>query len=180
MIVAHSMGGLVSRAAMACEARSKVERVVLLGTPNSGSFAPVQALRGVYAVVRKIARLSQQSDRGVCWRRKCSTLFRASITCCRQRTTSRIRISSMRRRGRERAGAERAAAANVRVRCSGRSHPAMSASSNIVGAGQETVTRASRRKDEFVYTITRHGDGTVPIACAELAGRAHVLHHRGA
>ena len=36
-----------------------VERVVLLGTPNAGSFAPVQALRGVYAVVRKIARLSQ-------------------------------------------------------------------------------------------------------------------------
>jgi predicted Fe-S protein YdhL (DUF1289 family) len=41
---------------------------------------------------------------------------------------------------------------------------------NIVGAGQETVTRATRRKDEFVYTITRHGDGTVPIAYAELPG----------
>ena len=34
-----------------------VERVVLLGTPNQGSFAPVQVLRGTYATVRKIARL---------------------------------------------------------------------------------------------------------------------------
>src|SRR6185295_7863451 len=58
MIVAHSMGGLVSRAAMAHAGLEHVERVVLLGTPNTGSFAPVLALRGVYAVVRKIARLS--------------------------------------------------------------------------------------------------------------------------
>jgi hypothetical protein len=36
--------------------------------------------------------------------------------------------------------------------------------------GQETVTCVSRQKDEFVYTITRHGDGTVPLACAELPG----------
>jgi hypothetical protein len=40
----------------------------------------------------------------------------------------------------------------------------------IVGTGQETVTRAARRNDEFVYTITRHGDGTVPSVRAELDG----------
>ena len=40
-----------------------VKRVVLLGTPNFGSFAPVQALRGTYAVVRKIARLVEQTPR---------------------------------------------------------------------------------------------------------------------
>ena len=28
-------------------------------------------------------------------------------------------------------------------------------------AGQETVTAVRRRSDDFVYTITRHGDGTV-------------------
>ncbi len=41
---------------------------------------------------------------------------------------------------------------------------------NIIGAGQETVTRATRRNGEFVYTITRQGDGTVPVAFAELPG----------
>jgi hypothetical protein len=59
MLVAHSMGGLVARAALALAGTGRVERVVLLGTPNFGSFAPVQALRGTYAVVRKIARLTQ-------------------------------------------------------------------------------------------------------------------------
>ncbi|MGN6454239.1 MAG: esterase/lipase family protein, partial [Steroidobacteraceae bacterium] len=61
-IVAHSMGGLVGRAALACGAAPHVERVVLLGTPNCGSFAAVQALRGTYAVVRKVARLALQAS----------------------------------------------------------------------------------------------------------------------
>src|SRR5581483_11521141 len=56
-IVAHSMGGLVSRAAVVLPGAERVERVLLLGSPNFGSFAPIQALRGTYAVVRKIARL---------------------------------------------------------------------------------------------------------------------------
>ena len=64
MVVAHSLGGLVARAAMALPGASRIERVVLMGTPNAGSFAPVQALRGVYAVVRKIARLAQHPHRG--------------------------------------------------------------------------------------------------------------------
>jgi hypothetical protein len=41
---------------------------------------------------------------------------------------------------------------------------------HIIGAGQETVTRATRQRDQFIYTITRQGDGTVPLACAELPG----------
>ena len=60
MLVAHSMGGLVARAALAQAGTERVRRVVLLGTPNFGSFAAVQALRGTYAVVRKLARLHQR------------------------------------------------------------------------------------------------------------------------
>jgi hypothetical protein len=36
--------------------------------------------------------------------------------------------------------------------------------------GQETVTSVRRRNDDFVYTITRHGDGTVPAISAALPG----------
>ena len=57
-IVAHSMGGLVSRAALTLPDTQHVERLVLLGTPNCGSFAAVQALRGTYVVVRKVASLA--------------------------------------------------------------------------------------------------------------------------
>jgi hypothetical protein len=41
---------------------------------------------------------------------------------------------------------------------------------SIVGIGQETVTAVRRRTDDFVYTITRHGDGTVPAISAALPG----------
>jgi hypothetical protein len=41
---------------------------------------------------------------------------------------------------------------------------------SIVGIGQETVTSVRRRDDDFVYTITRHGDGTVPAISAALGG----------
>jgi len=51
---------------------------------------------------------------------------------------------------------------------------------SIVGVGQETVTAVTRRNDDFVYTLTRHGDGTVPAVSAVLAGvrsaYAHVAH----
>jgi hypothetical protein len=40
----------------------------------------------------------------------------------------------------------------------------------IAGANQETVTAVARRRDDFLYTITRHGDGTVPTASALLPG----------
>jgi hypothetical protein len=39
-----------------------------------------------------------------------------------------------------------------------------------VGIGEETVTSVRRRNDDFVYTITRHGDGTVPAISAALPG----------
>jgi hypothetical protein len=40
----------------------------------------------------------------------------------------------------------------------------------VVGVGQETVTAVARRNDDFIYTITRHGDGTVPATSAGLPG----------
>src|SRR5690606_12636790 len=50
-IVAHSMGGLVSRAALA--AGAPIRRLIMLGTPNFGSFAPVAAWRATNDAVRK-------------------------------------------------------------------------------------------------------------------------------
>ncbi|MCK7508695.1 MAG: alpha/beta fold hydrolase [Desulfobacterales bacterium] len=55
-LVAHSMGGLVARAAVDSVSK-EVGRVVMLGTPNFGSFAPVQCIRGVYPVIKKLAFL---------------------------------------------------------------------------------------------------------------------------
>jgi pimeloyl-ACP methyl ester carboxylesterase len=55
-LVAHSMGGMVARAALK-HSPQNLGRVVMLGTPNQGSFVPVQIVRGVHSVVKKLAAL---------------------------------------------------------------------------------------------------------------------------
>lgn len=167
-IVAHSMGGLVSRAALALPGLEHVERVVLLGTPNLGSFAPVQALRGTYAVVRKIARL----DAATTAERLTEEVFNSFPSLYQMVPVSggkgadllhpsawpdsgpALRLPLLERARRFRAGLV----------------PPDDRFVAIAGVGQETVTKASKGRDGFVYRITRHGDGTVPAASAALAG----------
>jgi Lecithin:cholesterol acyltransferase len=167
-LVAHSMGGLLVRAALAQPGTAHVERAVLLGTPHLGSFAAVQALRGTYAVVRKVARLDARATaEGLA-----SQVFSSfpslydllpsaatgSVSLLRPQSwprrgpQPRARLLSATRRDREHLGAldERYAL--------------------IAGVGQETVTALDRRAGEFIYTLTRGGDGTVPVASAAPAG----------
>ena len=170
MVVAHSMGGLVSRAALASDGMKKVERIILLGTPNSGSYAPVQALRGVYAVVRKIARLAarEQSAESLA-----ADVFRTfpSLYDLLPVTTNDSGLDLFD----VSAWPDSGPRPDVPLLTNARSLASRLADAderfiNVIGVGQETVTRAIRRRDEFIYTITRHGDGTVPRSCAELPG----------
>jgi pimeloyl-ACP methyl ester carboxylesterase len=166
-IVAHSMGGLVTRAALAHLESSQVQRVLLLGTPNRGSFAAVQALRGTYAVVRKVARLVGS----VSAETLTSEVFSSfpslyDLLPCGLGSTdlfdlARWPTSAPRPRVEllqaARASHEQFAPADERFTV-------------IAGVGEETVTGIARIRDEFVYTLTRHGDGTVPTSSATLAG----------
>jgi len=169
MIVAHSMGGLIGRAALRDPALRKVQRLILLGTPNSGSFAPLQALRGTYAVVRKIAQLVNRGSAELLSNRIFSSfpsLYQMLPTSAcsdgldlfdsRQWPASGPRPDSQLLR-QARAAHDRLARDDERMLA-------------IVGIGQETVTSAMRRKDDFIYTVTRHGDGTVPALSAALPG----------
>jgi pimeloyl-ACP methyl ester carboxylesterase len=169
MIVAHSMGGLVSRAALTHPGMNNVERLVLLGTPNFGSFAPLQALRGTYPVVRKISSLAgtgtpeelageifnsfpslyQMLPSAEC--NSCANLFDVSEW---PRTGPRPDAALLQN---ARSIQSKLVQADERI-CV------------VVGVGQETVTAVEKRKDDFVYTITRHGDGTVPAVSAGLPG----------
>lgn len=61
-IVAHSMGGLLARAAAALDKpaahdRRVIRSVVQLGTPNNGSFLAVHALRGLSDFIKTLGRL---------------------------------------------------------------------------------------------------------------------------
>lgn len=167
-IVAHSMGGLLSRIALALPGTRHVERVVLLGTPNQGSFAPVQALRGTYGVVRKIARL----DHATTAEQLAEDVFnsfpslyqmipvfgakRADLLDPRAWPDSgpALRPALLERARRFREALPRADERFIAV----------------AGVGQETVTAVAKGRDGFVYTVTRHGDGTVPGSSAALDG----------
>lgn len=169
MIVAHSMGGLVSRAAMAQPGISKVERLVLLGTPNFGSFAPLQALRGTYSVVRKIASLvgtgSAESLAGEIFNCFPSLYHMLPIATCNGG------MDLLDPDEWPRSGPQPDAELLRRARAiQGKLLPADERVAAVVGVGQETVTGVARRNDDFIYTITRRGDGTVPAASAGLPG----------
>lgn len=56
-VIGHSMGGLIARVALRDAAGRRVHKLITLGTPHGGSFAPVQAVRGVYPLVRRLAQL---------------------------------------------------------------------------------------------------------------------------
>jgi hypothetical protein len=169
MLVAHSMGGLVSRAALAAERNDRVERVVLLGTPNSGSFAAVQALRGTYATVRKLARL--HPGRSAEW--LASHVFNAFPSLYHLLPVpphgggvDLFDASAWPRNGPRPRTALLAHARALTAALPGADERFVV----IAGVNQETVTRVTRHADEFVYTVTRNGDGTVPTAQALLPG----------
>jgi pimeloyl-ACP methyl ester carboxylesterase len=168
-VVAHSMGGLVARAALTLDRRARIAKLVQLGAPNAGSFAPVQALRAVYPTVRKIASLDQlhtaeelaskvfQSLPGLYQMlpspERCEGLdlfdsrswpqdeLRPDETLLREARECRSRLTD--------------SAANCAV---------------IAGYGQETITHVRVTSDGFEYSITRDGDGTVPLQLAHWPG----------
>ncbi len=57
-LIAHSMGGLVARQVAKLDASAKkISRIITLGTPNNGSYSPVQVFRNVHSMVAKLDRL---------------------------------------------------------------------------------------------------------------------------
>jgi pimeloyl-ACP methyl ester carboxylesterase len=169
MLVAHSMGGLVSRAALGMAGTARVERVVLLGTPNFGSFAAVQALRGTYAVVRKIASLSQEHSAEWLAEQVFNRFPSLYHLLPPPGYCADLDLFDPAEWPQSGPGPRRRllAAAATRAR------PLAAADERfavIAGVNQETVTAVARRRDDFVYTITRNGDGTVPTEQALLPG----------
>ena len=183
-LVAHSMGGLVSRAALMLPGTGHVERLVLLGTPNSGSFAAVQALRGTYAVVRKLARLAESASAETLAAEIFNTfpsLYDLLPGEDQSPGNGGRGIDLFDERAWPSTGPQpRPALLQTARDVHRRLAPADERFCVIAGVGQETVTAITRRREDFVYTLTRHGDGTVPVASARLEGArsayAHVAH----
>lgn len=166
MLVAHSMGGLVSRAAMGTASGDRITRLIELGTPNYGSFAPVQALRATYPTVRKIAALDLHHTP----EQLAEKVFR-TLPGLYQMLPAPERCESLDffdpKSWPKDVLAPDAKILNEARRVQASLAPADERCCLVVGVNQETVTSAKRAQGLFEYTITLDGDGTVPRALAE-------------
>jgi len=168
-LVAHSMGGLVTRAALTLPVRRKVRQVVLLGSPNEGSFAGVQAVRGTYPVVRKLARLDARSSAETLAEEVFNTfpsLYQLLPSPAQTPLIDLFDVAQWPHQGPRPRPALLQAARNTRDTLA----KATDRFAVIVGTGQPSVTGIERVADDFVYTVTPHGDGTVPVLSARLPG----------
>ena len=169
MIVAHSMGGLIARASLALPGMDRVQRVISLGVPHTGSYGAVQALRGTYPVVRRLAALDRQHD--------AETL--ASQVFC-----SFPSLYQMLPPPGAGTSPDLHAAANwpfagprpdLALLQQARGFfaalpPTDARHCAIVGIGQRTVTGISSSSEDFYYQVSSAGDGTVALASARLEG----------
>jgi CHAT domain-containing protein/pimeloyl-ACP methyl ester carboxylesterase len=167
MIVGHSMGGVVARAALAGD-KGRISRVVQIGAPNHGSFAPVLAMRGVYPSVRKLAALDRRHNAEDLARIIFRTLpsLHELLPDPRRTPGPSLFEASNWPDGALRPDPQLLASAEAARRRWPASDPRCL---HIIGVRQETVTRLQRREADFEYTLTNEGDGTVPLALAELA-----------
>lgn len=170
-LVAHSMGGLVARAALRHAPESLAKgRIVTLGTPNFGSYSPVQAFRGVHSVVQKIAFLDLAHDA-----EELAGIFGTfpglleMIPSPRLRPLDLFDPASWPATGARPEAAMLAAAKAAQVALPEPDERFLL----IVGRGNETVVdaRLDPGKGEFVYDLSPEGDGTVPLDLALVPGR---------
>jgi pimeloyl-ACP methyl ester carboxylesterase len=167
-LVAHSMGGLVARAALKT-AGKKVSRLIMLGTPNYGSFAPVQAIRGAYDVVQKIALIDLGHDAETLSRDVFSTfpgLYQMLPSPEKFATVDLYKAKTWPRTGPQ---PQASLLSTVKVAMD-RLADADGRFYLIAGVNQETVTDLRIDGGEFIYTTSPDGDGTVPLAFARLSG----------
>jgi pimeloyl-ACP methyl ester carboxylesterase len=166
ILVAHSMGGLVARMAARMLPKRWVRRLIMLGTPNEGSFASVQALRGTYPFVRKMSRLDHRHSAEYLAAKVFNT-FPGLYHMLPSRRMEGIDLFDPRGWPADgptpSAGILRQVAA-VRAALA----PADSRMVHIVGVNQETVVGMRRTAAGFEYVMTRNGDGTVPLPLATL------------
>src|SRR5579884_3704912 len=166
-LVAHSMGGLVARAALP-SATDKVSRIVMLGTPNYGSFAPVQAMRGTYDIVQKICLVDRWHTPQQLAGDVFSTfpgLYEMLPSPDKMPDVDLYDAKSWPAEGPQPRAPLLAAVKGTIDKLAG----ADARFYLIAGVNQTTVVGLHAQGAEFAYTVSPDGDGTVPLAFAELA-----------
>jgi hypothetical protein len=167
-LVAHSMGGLVARASLPHLDRAGVarpNRIVMLGTPNFGSYAPVQAFRGTSGTVNKIAALDQRHTKA-----QLAEIFGGFRGLLEMIPSPKLSASNLFDLDTWPASGVRPDRA--RLKAAGDTQAKLPVDHSeivmICGVRRETVVDAKVDGGEFVYTLSQDGDGTVPLALARI------------
>ncbi len=168
VLVGHSMGGLVARAALAHKGAERVARVIQLGTPNRGAFAAVQALRGTYPLVRRLALLDLKHDAEELARKVLTTfpglcaLLPAADACKDFDPFNGAHWP------------EGPKPASALLAAADAAHDALPPPDErfalIAGFGQDTTLGLRRRNRKLEFGRGPAGDGTVPLALAHWPG----------
>jgi len=167
-IVAHSMGGLVARAALTHAAGTQVSQLIMLGTPNAGSLGAIQALRGTYSVVRKIAMMDLRHDAEFLATKVFATFpgLHELLPSGPHAPLDLFDAASWPSQGPRPREAMLRRTADLASRLA----PADSRFHAVIGCNRITATGVARRGSDFEYEYSLRGDGTVPVALAELEG----------
>jgi pimeloyl-ACP methyl ester carboxylesterase len=171
-LIGHSMGGLVARAAMTHAAGSSVSRLVMLGTPNHGSLAAVQALRGTYSVVRKLAQMDLRHDAEFLASHIFSTFAGLHELLPSGEDAGGVDLF-VRKNWPAKGPGPDAALLRAARGLPQRLAPADERFHAVVGCNRITATRLFSRNGDFEYEYSLRGDGTVPMELARLAGAKH-------
>jgi pimeloyl-ACP methyl ester carboxylesterase len=163
-VIGHSMGGLVAHAALASTGGDRVRMLLTLGTPHGGSFAPVQAVRGVYPLVRRLAQLDPAHTPEALAREVFSSFHSLYQMLPRDYGLDLIEPRNWPRSGPQpnatllaRAPLFNPVGADPRIHA-------------IAGHGFLTTVGVAEVAEEFWYRYEYSGDGTVPVARATLRG----------
>lgn len=163
-VVGHSMGGLVARAVLHSPAGARIRRLVTLGTPHGGSFAPVQAVRGVYPLVRRLAQLDPRHSPEELSREVFSSFHSLYQLLPRDAQPDLIDPRNWPRSGPQ---PNATLLARAPLFAPGGADARIDA---IAGDGFLTTINVTHVDGEFWYRYGYGGDGTVPVARATLAG----------
>lgn len=169
VLVAHSMGGLVARQMAANDAAGLIKRVVTIGTPNHGSYSPVQVFRVSSDMLSKIGWLDK----------KHTPTQIAKLYLRYFPGLVEMMPDPSKRPGEEYftlnywpgGGATPTKGVLTSARSAKSDLPAPDDRfRQIVGYGQKTVVGASKVDNELEYRYSSLGDGTVPLDLAQVSG----------
>jgi len=168
VLIGHSMGGLVARAALPHKGADRIARVIQLGTPNRGAFVTVQALRGTYPLVRRLALLDLKHDAEELAQKFLTTL---PGLCGMLPAASACKDFDPFDAAHWPVGPKPAVTLLASAHEQAENLPAPDQRfALIAGFGQDTVLGLRRRRRKLEFGRGPTGDGTVPLALAHWPG----------